>query len=107
MATQTHLETLTLSRSSGVTFAECGRRVNMMRCTSLLSDITCIACRRHGLQRLADNDLPRPVVKRKGGRRHADRCEGCGFQAARGKACGRCSQVDLLAKRFAAQISLR
>ena len=24
MATQTHLETLTLSRSSGVTFAECG-----------------------------------------------------------------------------------
>ena len=81
MATQTHLETLTLSRSSGVTFAECGRRVNMMRCTSLLSDITCIACRRHGLQRLADNDLPRPVVKRKGGRRHADRCEGCGHQA--------------------------
>ena len=31
-----------------------------------------------------------PTPKRKGGRRFTDRCESCGMQVGRGKACARC-----------------
>ena len=34
-----------------------------------------------------------PVVKRRGGRRHTDRCLSCGYQVARGQACKRCPAV--------------
>lgn len=58
------------------------------------------------MQTTTRHNTVNPTTKRRGGRRHTDRCASCNYQVARGKVCARCTPAQIVgavaAKKLAA-----